>query len=354
MPEHVHLLMNEPQRSTLAQALKSLKQGVARRLALWAEEPFWQECYYDFNVWSERKFREKLRYLHRNPVRRGLVAKPEDWPWSSFRHYATGEMGTVEIESRWTARTRERAGIFLSALCGRWQKNPAQAELERGTLGFGKDTIVQATRHLCSAIFIRGGGGARLRDRRRRDRAAVAAAAEEEAGASAGGVERNDVPGVLGDDVGGDEMDFAGEVGDGASVDAAMGVDAVETFEELRRTLHLDAPERRGDIGWEGAWGGGLLTVGMLSGAPVFIFIFIFAAGAGGQEWPAGRILRTRVGKDFAGVDDDVITFAVAVGTGDTEAEVGRLESESQFGEFSAALGVEFALAGSLGDGVRG
>jgi putative transposase len=115
MPEHVHLLMNEPQRSTLAQALKSLKQGVARRLALWAEEPFWQECYYDFNVWSERKFREKLRYLHRNPVRRGLVAKPEDWPWSSFRHYATGEMGTVEIESRWTARTRERAGIFLSA-----------------------------------------------------------------------------------------------------------------------------------------------------------------------------------------------------------------------------------------------
>jgi putative transposase len=115
MPEHVHLLMNEPQRSTLAQALKSLKQGVARRLALRAEEPFWQERYYDFNVWSGRKFREKLRYLHRNPVRRGLVAKPEDWPWSSFRHYATGEMGTVEIESEWTARTRERAGIFLSA-----------------------------------------------------------------------------------------------------------------------------------------------------------------------------------------------------------------------------------------------
>jgi putative transposase len=43
------------------------------------------------------------------------VAKPEDWPWSSFSHYATGEMGTVEIESEWTARTRERAGIFLSA-----------------------------------------------------------------------------------------------------------------------------------------------------------------------------------------------------------------------------------------------
>ena len=114
MPEHVHLLVNEPGRSTLAQALKSLKQGVARRLALRADEPFWQERYYDFNVWSERKFLEKLRYLHRNPLKRGLVTRPEDWPWSSFRHYATGETDVVEIESQWTARRRERSGIFLT------------------------------------------------------------------------------------------------------------------------------------------------------------------------------------------------------------------------------------------------
>ena len=114
MPEHVHLLVNEPERSTLAQALKSLKQRVSRRLALRAEEPFWQERYYDFNVWSERKFVGKLRYLHRNPVKRGLVAKPDDWLWSSFRHYATGGMGVVEIESQWTARRREREGIFLT------------------------------------------------------------------------------------------------------------------------------------------------------------------------------------------------------------------------------------------------
>ena len=46
---------------------------------------------------------EVIRYIHRNPVKRGLVEKPEDWPWSSSRHYATGEQGTVEIESQWTA-----------------------------------------------------------------------------------------------------------------------------------------------------------------------------------------------------------------------------------------------------------
>ena len=113
MPEHVHLLVNEPEIGTLADAMLSLKQGVARRLGLRAAESFWQTRYYDFNVWSERKFIEKLRYIHRNPVHRELVARPEDWMWSSFRHYATGEASAVEIESQWTARSRERAGILL-------------------------------------------------------------------------------------------------------------------------------------------------------------------------------------------------------------------------------------------------
>ena len=112
MPEEVHLLVSEPERGTLAQAMQSLKQGVARRLALRAEESFWQARYYDFNVWSERKFVEKLRYIHRNPVTRGLAPRPEDWEWSSYRHYLTGAEGSVEIESQWTARRRERLGIF--------------------------------------------------------------------------------------------------------------------------------------------------------------------------------------------------------------------------------------------------
>jgi putative transposase len=114
MPEHVHLLVSEPERGTLAQAMQSLKQGVARRLALRAAESFWLERYYDFNVWNHHKFVEKLRYIHRNPVGRGLVDGPEDWAWSSFRHYLTGEPGTVEIESHWTFQERERAGVLPS------------------------------------------------------------------------------------------------------------------------------------------------------------------------------------------------------------------------------------------------
>jgi putative transposase len=78
-----------------------------------------QERYYDFNVRTPKKKIEKLRYIHRNPVKRGLVEKPEDWPWSSFRNYATGEEGMIEIESPWTARKRERMAITLKDLMER-------------------------------------------------------------------------------------------------------------------------------------------------------------------------------------------------------------------------------------------
>jgi len=124
MPEHVHLLLSEPrcptqarigiewatrlQHYALADVLKSLKQGVSRRL-LGNGEHFWQKRYYDFNIRNYPQFVEKLRYIHRNPVKRGLCERPEDWEWSSFQHYSSGCEGRVEIESEWTARKRERA-----------------------------------------------------------------------------------------------------------------------------------------------------------------------------------------------------------------------------------------------------
>jgi putative transposase len=106
-PEHVHLLVGEPREGSLGVAVQVLKQKSSRRLKPPGEAQSWQRRYYDFNVWSEDKRAEKLRYMHRNPVTRGLVEKPEQWPWSSFRHYSTGEIGTVEIESEWMARRRE-------------------------------------------------------------------------------------------------------------------------------------------------------------------------------------------------------------------------------------------------------
>ncbi len=119
MPEHVHLLVSEPERALLANAIQSLKIAVAKRSAAAREfngkhSPLWYKRYYDRNVRSYSDFVEKLRYIHRNPVKRGLCEHPDEWEWSSFRHYATGKDCAVEIESEWTARKRERAAGRLA------------------------------------------------------------------------------------------------------------------------------------------------------------------------------------------------------------------------------------------------
>jgi putative transposase len=112
MPEHVHLLLTEPDAVPLSKALQALKVSVSMRSP---QSPFWQRRYYDFNVFTEAKHIEKLRYVHRNPVHRGLVTRPEEWPWSSFMHHATGLVGIVEVESRWTVARREASLPHLPA-----------------------------------------------------------------------------------------------------------------------------------------------------------------------------------------------------------------------------------------------
>jgi len=116
MPEHVHLIVSEPKKGTPSQVLQVLKQRVSRalrrrprnasaQLALpfccrEAEaRAFWQRRFYDFNVWSSGKLREKLNYMHRNPVQRRLVSHPKDWPWSSWSYYEKDEVGLIQIDT---------------------------------------------------------------------------------------------------------------------------------------------------------------------------------------------------------------------------------------------------------------
>ena len=117
MPEHFHLLVSEPERGDLSQVMQVLKQRVARRAlsdlrrsrtAAPEEEHFWQRRFYDFNVWSAPKHTEKVHYIHQNPVRRGLVAEPDQWFWSSFRAYAYHEPGIVVINAPGSAKLKVR------------------------------------------------------------------------------------------------------------------------------------------------------------------------------------------------------------------------------------------------------
>jgi len=129
------------------------------------------------------------------------------------------------------------------------------------------------------------------------DSAAAVFRAEGQAG---GGVANGkDEIGVVGNDVDDDEIDFGGGVGDDASAGVPGWTDVVEAVDQAGGAFYLDAPE-------------------------------FFAFGP------------------VAADEDEVETFAVAVGLGDSEALGRGFVGEGQFGELSAALGVEFLLAGSL------
>src|SRR2546429_307276 len=114
MPEHVHLLISESLIGNPSRVIQAVKLSVSRRLATEGEfsGQFWQRRFYDFNLWSQQKEVEKLKYMHRNPVVRGLVASPEGWRWSSYRSYAYGEAGLVRINdwTWWEEKTRRSAG----------------------------------------------------------------------------------------------------------------------------------------------------------------------------------------------------------------------------------------------------
>jgi putative transposase len=105
MPEHVHLLISEPEVGTIAKVIQALKISVVRNFS--GVGTLWQKRYYDHNVRTYESFMNKLRYIHRNPVKRCLCTRVAEWQWSSCRHYATAERGIVEIESEWTADRRQ-------------------------------------------------------------------------------------------------------------------------------------------------------------------------------------------------------------------------------------------------------
>ena len=128
MPEHVHLLISEPEHASPSAVLQVLKQKVSRSLRArrrnsspaqlslsFASGPmeapaFWQRRFYDFNVWSGKKLKEKLDYIHANPVQRRLVAHPKDWPWSSWAHYAKREGGLIRIDTLGEAKSASEKG----------------------------------------------------------------------------------------------------------------------------------------------------------------------------------------------------------------------------------------------------
>ena len=117
MPDHEHLLISEPKKGNISKVLQALKQRVSRKMRgkrsgasrkqlrlnfgeTWeTDRRFWQRRFYDLNVWSHEKKKEKLHYMHANPVKERMVQHPKEWTWSSFSFYANQEDGLISIDT---------------------------------------------------------------------------------------------------------------------------------------------------------------------------------------------------------------------------------------------------------------
>ena len=110
MPDHIHAVLWFPTDNQLSHFMKQWKQRssiqikrllrtelVEYRTTIDLGEAIWQPRYYDFNLYSEKKLREKLDYMHLNPVRAGLASDICDWPWSSARYYEHGRSVGVPV-----------------------------------------------------------------------------------------------------------------------------------------------------------------------------------------------------------------------------------------------------------------
>ena len=118
MPDHVHLLIfPSTQTYSISKILQCVKQSVARKAVgyLRKHDPdglvclatgqkhspyrFWQDGGgYDRNVRSRQELLNTLDYIHMNPVKRGLVRRPEEWIWSSYRDWEGLGEGPIPID----------------------------------------------------------------------------------------------------------------------------------------------------------------------------------------------------------------------------------------------------------------
>ena len=90
MPDHWHALFWPDYPLTISRLVQDIKYVSSRRLnrQRGGTGTLWQHQFWDRFVRHAKEFNDRLTYMHLNPVRRGLVAKPEQWRWSSYQNFS--------------------------------------------------------------------------------------------------------------------------------------------------------------------------------------------------------------------------------------------------------------------------
>ncbi len=103
MPSHIHLLIFIDG-SRLGAYMRDFKKFIAQKVApdLGIDtSPVWEPRFDRAEIHSEGVLRQKLEYIHNNPMKAGLVARPEDWFWSSAVDYLGLDTGRISIFRGW-------------------------------------------------------------------------------------------------------------------------------------------------------------------------------------------------------------------------------------------------------------
>jgi REP element-mobilizing transposase RayT len=98
MPNHVHVLLTPKMEvSKLMDGLKGFTARAANKILNRTGKPFWQDETFDHWLRRNESFPRLISYIENNPVKAKLVARAEDWPWSSANDTANREMESKQM-----------------------------------------------------------------------------------------------------------------------------------------------------------------------------------------------------------------------------------------------------------------
>jgi REP element-mobilizing transposase RayT len=123
MPDHIHLLIWPQGQSIVTEFMRDFKRFTSGRIARqanlenktdWvkafeqagqdtsrADFKVWQDSFWEEVVFTDEFLRQKLNYIHMNPVRAGLVDEPQNYPYSSNRNYELDDNSLIEVDADW-------------------------------------------------------------------------------------------------------------------------------------------------------------------------------------------------------------------------------------------------------------
>ena len=104
MPSHIHMVILI-KGDRLGGFMRDFKKFTAQKTIreITGGKKIWQDRYDRQAIYTEKVLRTKIRYIHENPVRSGLVDKPEAWHYSSAADYAGRGNGPLKLWKNWYA-----------------------------------------------------------------------------------------------------------------------------------------------------------------------------------------------------------------------------------------------------------